>query len=904
MDAASGPEGTSWFHRVRHPGVGGRLLGTILLPLVLLSALSISVVVDRHHDVSEARAVAEAVDDLDHLLRLRAAVFAERLAEEISRPDRRPPDDLLDETSFGLSVVLDPDAFPAETDAALAALDDDPISIDELDRIRAGVDAGLQSTASAAARWRPLQEELDQRIERSIDAIRRAAVLLADPELSRATAALDLAISAPPLAGHLVGSLSDLWLAPAAARPALQSDVAVNATRFASVSDRLGTSSTPTVRAIWGDDRDMPAELRASLDEALAGELSTPERQLGEPVEVGVALLEGIDWVVGVDEVPAAATGAVRDLAADMAAAVERVERLTVGLTLLAVVASIGAAVLFGRSIVSPVRRLVDQANRVGGGELDLEPLELRGPPEVVRASAAFNDVVDNLVMLERKTHALADCDFEDPVLEQPLPGLLGASLQRSVRVLSGSIVEREQLQGRLVHQANHDALTGLANRAALVAELGEVHRQDRADGAQTAVVFIDLDDFKRANDRYGHAVGDEVLRVVGRRLQAEVAGAGVVARLGGDEFVVLVRPVTDWHAPVGLARRLVRAVSEPMSIDDHWIRVGASAGVALSGSARARDGAPLDLLRCADLAVYSAKRRAGDAVSVYDEEMDRLVEDQEDLEDALSDALRDDAAGLGLAFQPILDAVDGHPTRVEALVRWNRPDRGEVSPAVFVPVAERSGLVVELDLWVLEAALAQLRTWSDVPSVCDLGVAVNVSGRSLVEPTFVEQCRDLLDAAGVPPGLLTVEVTETAIVTDLELAAAQLSQLRSMGIRVAIDDFGTGYTSVAHLRALPVDEIKIDSSFVQGLPDRESRVLVQMINELAHRLDVPTVAEGVETEVQVDAVREIGCDAVQGYLFARPMGADELPSWIAARARAATTPTPTRTAHTPSVRR
>ncbi|MFN7148797.1 MAG: diguanylate cyclase domain-containing protein, partial [Microthrixaceae bacterium] len=667
MDASSGRDGTGWFRRVRHPGVAGRLIGTILLPLVLLSALSVSVAIDRHRDVTEAQAVVDAVDELDQLLRLRAALFAERLAAEISRPDRRPPDDLLDETAFGLAVVLDPGAFPAESDAALAELDDAPIGNAELERVRAETDPSVQGTSSAAAQWGPLQAELDQHIESSLAAIRRATVLLADPELSGAAAVLELTIAAPPIAGNLIGSLSDLWLAPVAARPALQSDVAILATRFAAVSDRLEASSNRTMRSIWGDDRDMPVEVRAWLDATLDGELSTPDRALGEPVSVGVALLDGIDWVVDVGRVPAVATGAVRDLAADMAEQVAGVERLTVGLTLLAAVASIGAAVLFGRSIVSPVRRLVDQANRVGGGELDLEPLELSGPPEVVRASAAFNDVVDNLVMLERKTHALADCDFDDPVLSQPLPGLLGASLQRSVRVLSGSIVEREQLQGRLVHQANHDALTGLANRAALVAELGEVHRLDRADGAQTAVVFIDLDDFKRANDRYGHAVGDEVLRVVGRRLQAEVAGAGVVARLGGDEFVVLVRPVSDWHVPVGLARRLVRAVSEPMSIDDHWIRVGASAGVALSGSARARDGAPLDLLRCADLAVYSAKRRPGDAVSVYDEEMDRMVEDQEDLEDALAGALRDEADGLSLAFQPIVDAADGRATRVEA---------------------------------------------------------------------------------------------------------------------------------------------------------------------------------------------------------------------------------------------
>jgi EAL domain-containing protein (putative c-di-GMP-specific phosphodiesterase class I) len=316
-------------------------------------------------------------------------------------------------------------------------------------------------------------------------------------------------------------------------------------------------------------------------------------------------------------------------------------------------------------------------------------------------------------------------------------------------------------------------------------------------------------------------------------------------------------------------------------------LRVGASAGVALSGTARGVEHDPLDLLRRADLAVYAAKQRAGDPVAVYDDEMDQMVVDQEDIEEGLAEALH---AGdqLSLVYQPVLDALTGDTVGVEALVRWMRPGFGAVSPGVFVPIAERSGLVVDLDLWVLETALTQLAEWATSPSMEHLGLAVNVSGRSLLDPGFVDQFSEVLAGAEVDPTLLTLEVTETALVTDLDLAASQLEQLRTFGVRVAIDDFGTGYTSVAHLRAMPVDEIKIDSSFVQGLPERESYILIQMINELAHRLDVPTVAEGVETADQVDALREIGCDCLQGFLFARPMPATELASWIGAELRRA----------------
>lgn len=896
-----------WFSRaagaVVRPGVSGRVLGTMLLPLLLLGIVSVSVTAERHRDVVAAEGVTVQMDRLEELLALRSAMFGERLAEEISLTGRRPPDDLLDASEFGASVLDSPEHVLDATDAAMGSIPagSRPFSTAELAAVRGRRPVEGDSSALVAQRWDPLQERLNLEIERVLATVRGAAIELGDPELARATNALDAAIVAPSRAAEVVGALSDLWLAKPDQRPLLQSRLARADADFTAATARLAGNGNPTIRSAWAARGAMPLGLVGAMQRGLSGSLTVPTRDIGTPSSVGIALLDGIDWSIAVNRIPTVATESVQTLAMDVAAQARASERTTALLTLVAIAASVGAALLFGRSIVAPVRRLTDQATSVGRGDLSVEPLELSGPPEVVRASAAFNDVVDNLVLLERKTRALADCDFDDPSLAQPLPGMLGASLQRSVRVLSGSIIERQQLQQRLVHQATHDALTGLANRAELVStlETAQQHQRRAGDrGAQVAVVFIDLDGFKRANDRYGHAVGDELLRVVARRMQAEVRRDVLVARLGGDEFVVVMPAVTDWHEPVTLARRLVRAVAEPVEVEGHWIRVGASAGVALSGTAPGADRDPLDLLRCADMAVYTAKQRTGDPVAVYDDEMDQLVVDQADIEEGLAEALQS-GTELSLVYQPVMDSLTGDPVGVEALVRWDRSDAGPVAPSEFVPIAERSGLVVDLDLWVLEAALEQLGAWSAQPAMSRLRLAVNVSGRSLLDPGFVEHFSEIVGHSGVDPKQLTLEVTETALVTDLDLAATQLERLRSSGVRVAIDDFGTGYTSVAHLRALPVDEIKIDSSFVQGLPDRESYILIQMINELAHRLDVPTVAEGVETDDQVDALREIGCDCLQGFLFARPMPAVDLAGWVGsvARRRSAVAPDAPRTA-------
>lgn len=862
----------------------------MLLPLVFLSILSVTVTLQGHRQAEAAGQVAHDATMLQQLLTLRGAVFAERLAEEVSLPERRPPADLAARSRFLSLVAGARDRLVAESDRSLGMVDPAvrPFHQEELAAVRAS--SGQHDSAELIEqRWGPIERRLDGRIGSVLDRLRLTAdVELSDPRLARNTDALDAALEVPIASLQLVGTLSNLWSAAEADRARMQSEFAAAEGNFERLNAELQTSQAPEIRELWSRTGVPPAQLRRSIWLGMAGELAQPSVPPDTHVEVGLGLIDGVDWAAQMGQVPATAVDVERAQADLVSEDARRDERTTALLTLIAVVASIASALLYGRSIVTPVRRLTDQAIRVGRGDLSVEPLELSGPPEVVRASDAFNDVVDNLVLLERKARALAECDFSDPALDEPLPGDLGASLQRSVKVLSGSIVERQNLQERLAYQANHDPLTKLANRAGLLSRLFEVHDARRAgDGTELAVMFIDLDGFKRTNDRYGHAVGDDLLRVVSERLSAQVREDALVARMGGDEFVVLLPSVADPSEPVVVAERLAAAVAEPIDLDGLVLSVGACVGLAVTGSGRDYDN-PTDLLRFADIAVYAAKATAGRQVVLYDDEMDRSILDQKDLEDGLAEALESDDQ-LRLVFQPVIDATSGAPVGFEALVRWRRGALGEVSPGVFVPVAERSSLVVELDRWVLRRGVAQLGEWEvDRNAVLSgIGLSVNVSGRSLMDPKFVADARQVISNCSFDPELLTLEVTETALVTDLDLAAEQLRALRATGVRIAIDDFGTGYTSVAQLRVMPMDEIKIDSTFVHGLPDEEQRDLIQMITDLAHRLGVPTVAEGVETSAQHELLCDIGCDWMQGYLFAAPMEPHDLVSWIQGHRRA-----------------
>jgi diguanylate cyclase (GGDEF)-like protein len=862
------------------PGVSARLLGTIAVPLVVMSVVLTSTVLESREQVQLATEVSDRVEQLEKLVALRSAMFKERVAGEIFLPTRRPPFELLSSTQFGAQLADRPEELVEATDEALAALDADVVPFDARDLAQARAEQPTEASGTEPARMRrfsELDEDLTRSITKDLTFVRESATALGDVDLIRAGAIFQRSVELPGQAGVVIAEIADLWVSEPAARPERQSRVAMALATFEASSARYVSSLEGTSAAELGvpEIPPMPERLRDAVDLALAGGLTTADRPAGTPTEVGVGLLDGVDWMLEVNGLPTLTAHTADEKAEAFAARARSTERQAAALAFGALGVSIVAAVLFGRSIVGPVRRLTDHAERIGAGQLEVDDRALHGPPEMVRAAQAMNDVVDNLVLLERKSNALVHADFDDPELQRQLPGRLGASLQLSMETLSTSIAQREALQAQLQYDAMHDSLTGLGNRAALIAMLSRVQQVDGA--IRAAIVYIDLDNFKDINDRFGHAAGDDVLRAVAGRMMSVVPARALVARLGGDEFVIALDEVDGIDEPIQVARRVWEAIAQPVQIDGRSVDVAASIGVAIAGHGSSETGVEA-LLRMADFAVYSVKQHPTERIALYDEELHRQLVQQREVEEALRHALRPDADELRLVFQPIVDAQDLGLRGVEALLRWTKPDGERVGPDVFIPIAERSDLILEVDRWVLAHALAQLRVWGD--ELDGVSMSVNVSGRSILDRTFIECVGDALLASGVAASRLRLEVTETAIVEDLELAASHLAQLRALGVSVVIDDFGTGYTSVAHLRALPVDEIKVDASFVQHLDDEDNRVLVEMIVQLAEQLALPTVAEGVETQEQAEQLRGIGCTSLQGYLFSQPLEPQHVVEW------------------------
>lgn len=534
-----------------------------------------------------------------------------------------------------------------------------------------------------------------------------------------------------------------------------------------------------------------------------------------------------------------------------------------------------GNAVSLARSL----RRLADDVRAVQEGDLDHTVAQGSGTREVAVLEHALGDLVINLRTVDRQARALADGALDAPVLDEVVPGTLGRSLRASVERLSDVMAEERALRERLAHAASHDSLTGLVNRSGVLEHIDRELASASRSGRATALVFIDLDDFKRVNDLHGHAAGDEVLREVAGRLHAGARAGDVMARLGGDEFLAVLPGVDGPEEAVAMATRLLDAARQPIVVDGERFVMAASIGVAI-----AHDGGidGVELLEQADIAVFRAKTRGRGRVELFDAELQRQLEERSELERALADGL---ARGeLVVHYQPIVDHADLSPVGVEALVRWQRPGHGLVPPGVFIPVAEASDLIVDVGRHVLRAATAEL---SRGPLADDnLEVAVNVSARHVASGSLLADVREALVDSGLEPSRLMVEITETVLVTDLPFLAEQLDQLRRLGVRVAIDDFGTGFTSLAHLRQLPADVIKIDRSFVADMADDDGS-LVRLVIDLGHQMDLQVVAEGVETDVQLAKLRHLGCDRIQGYLLARPMPAGELPGWFATHRRA-----------------
>jgi diguanylate cyclase (GGDEF)-like protein/PAS domain S-box-containing protein len=424
-------------------------------------------------------------------------------------------------------------------------------------------------------------------------------------------------------------------------------------------------------------------------------------------------------------------------------------------------------------------------------------------------------------------------------------------------------ISRRKRAERQLDYQAHHDALTGLPNRTRFVATM----REWLADERGLAVVFVDLDNFKLINDSLGHAAGDRLLVTVAERLRRVLRPDDVIARFGGDEFAVGMRGVADERAARWVADRLAAALRPPVELDGHARFVTASFGVRWMP---AGTGDPEALLRDADAAMYRAKELGKARCELFDASMHERAVERLDLEGGLRQAL--DRDELRLVYQPQIDLATGRMIGVEALVRWEHPERGTVPPQAFVPLAEQTGLIVPIGAWVLREACRQTAEWAADGS--PLGVSVNISPRQLAETDFAAVVTEALTDCGLEPGQLSLEITESALMADPEAAAVALQRLKAIGVRLAIDDFGTGYSSLGQLRSLlPVDTLKIDKSFVGGMTiGGEDQAIVEAVLRLAASLGLQAVAEGVETAEQAGALRELECGVAQGFHFARPV--------------------------------
>ncbi|GLW28637.1 putative bifunctional diguanylate cyclase/phosphodiesterase [Actinoplanes regularis] len=473
---------------------------------------------------------------------------------------------------------------------------------------------------------------------------------------------------------------------------------------------------------------------------------------------------------------------------------------------------------------------------------------------------------VDFRAVNARGTELLLELHCRDLRADRSVAGLV---------VTMRDVTEQRKLEQELIHQAFHDAMTGLANRVLFADRLKHALARGARDGSVVGVLFIDLDDFKIVNDTLGHAVGDQLLIEVAHRISGSLRADDTAARLGGDEFAALVENVNDPGAVEETATRILAALAPPIATDAKALHAVASIGITTTLEASDSD----ELLRQADLALYVAKGAGKNQWRRYQRHLhDEMVERLE-LRSALDHAVNE--GHFLLHYQPIVDLTDGAAVGFEALVRWAHPNRGVVTPDQFIEVAEESGLIVPMGRWVLEEALHTVADWRRIlPSGRSPYVAVNVSVRQFREAGFVEHVRNALHRTGVPPESLMLEITETLLMKDDEQRVwADLSTLREMGIRIAIDDFGTGYSSLGYLRQHPIDVVKIDKSFIDDMPS--SPQLVGGIVSLARSLQLTVVAEGIEDVTRRDLLVQMGCPLGQGFLFSSPLSPTEVLAWM-----------------------
>jgi diguanylate cyclase (GGDEF)-like protein len=886
---------SSLARRPSHPGTGMtvRLVALVLLPVLVMCAIASTVVLSRRATAAQGVAVEQGLDTVTRLVGLRDALQAQQALQAMTvRLAQLGATPAVASRFLGVDLTTAVAKERARAAEAVRALgSSSPLNAADLSVLFRDIDSGAVVAAATLARLNTYEDAVDASVVQTLTGLDLAGRIAT---IDAPVAALIGVIRAEKVATDQGIDLSEVWFPSPGASPASSAAV------FARMA-----GNTALYDATVADLRGRGVQRVSALLLALDGTPSV--RAFTQAVAAVLAGVRLQQPVTAVSAAPIAAvfrgflarSGLLHEMVAVAAADVRHDARKLadegrngfllwgLGTAVLALV-SIAVALMLGRSISRPLKQLAAYAHAVNEGKLDGAPAvrSNHGPRETRLAFRAFEDLVASLRLLDAKANALAHCDFTAPVLTAPLPGRLGQSLESSVTVLSNSIIERDELQAHLSHQATHDSLTGVLNRAAGVAGLQAAMNRATRTGSATGVLFVDLIDFKAVNDRYGHHSGDEVLVEVACRMARTLRGGDFVARFGGDEFVIVAESAEVGELTL-LARRLVDVVAEPMHIGEEEILVGASIGIATS-----LDGPedPARLIARADTAMYRAKARAGSAIEIFDPSLqDSLVKNRE-IELALTEALADPAGGgLRLDYQPIIATASRSLVGVEALIRWERPGCGPLTPDEFIPVAETSPLIILLDCWVLDRAVRQLAEWSMVPALADLTMSVNISGRHLLSRSLPGHLETVLANGDIDPGRLTVEITETVVLEDLVGAAVELHDVRRLGVRVAIDDFGTGHTSLAHLQKLPMDAIKIDRSFISQLDSKLGRALVEMVTVFGASMGIPTVAEGVESSEELEALASMGANRVQGYLLARPMHASALPAWADQAARTRT---------------
>ena len=525
------------------------------------------------------------------------------------------------------------------------------------------------------------------------------------------------------------------------------------------------------------------------------------------------------------------------------------------------------------------------EANHQVRAVFGYEPAELVGRAAVdlvAERSQALAGVLRERFLEAPRTVVLGEveeiCGLHKDGTEFPMEVVVGPIETPEGLVVTAAIrdvTERRQFERRLAHQASHDELTGLPNRTLFLERLAEGLAGSPL-GPAVAVCFLDVDHFKYVNDSRGHTVGDVLLAEVARRVSETARSTDLVARFGGDEFAVLVEGVTDRQGAVAYAWRLLAAFDRPFLLQGVECYVSASVGIAFG----VPGDDPHDVLRDADAAMYHAKQRGRGRVELFDETLTTRALERVEVETSLHHALLADE--LSLVYQPYVDLADGSVMGLEALLRWQHPRRGPVAPLAFVPIAEESGLIVQIGRWALGEACRQAAGWlADRTAPRRFSISVNVSNRQLEHDHLIADVAAVLDDTGVPPEALVLEITESVFIRDLHAAVRRLHALRRLGVRIAIDDFGTGFSSLNSLSRLPIDMVKIDKAFVDGIGTRYDAV-VRAVVDVAEAFDLAVVAEGVERPEQVDRLLALGCRVGQGFLLGRPAPASELTGLLA----------------------